>query len=83
LQVLLSVSSRKGAVMIQVLSSDETIQSVVCEALERASQAEGEAPNAVETFFPLRRAFPQATIITLSLPALLNAVHKAVQSQDE
>jgi hypothetical protein len=40
-------------------------------------------PNGPEPLADLRREFPQATIVTLSLTEILAAVQEAVQSEDE
>ena len=68
--------------MVPVLSSDDTIQDVVCAALD-ADHAEVDAHIGLEMFTTLRREFPQATIMTLSLSALLEAAHTSGQSLDE
>ena len=68
--------------MVSVVSIDETIQEVVCAAFE-AGHAEVDADTGLEMFTALRHEFPQATVVTLSLAALLEAAHTSVQSVDE
>jgi hypothetical protein len=68
--------------MVPVLSIEETIQDVVCVALE-ANHAEMDVHTGLEMFAALRDEFPQATIVTLSLAEILEAAHTAVQSLDE
>jgi hypothetical protein len=68
--------------MVPVLSSDDVIQDVVCAALD-ADHAEVGVHSGLEIFTTLRREFPAATIVTLSLAALLEAAHMSVQSLDE
>ena len=68
--------------MVSVVSIDETIQEVVCTAFE-ADHAEVDADTGLEMFTALRHEFPAATIVTLSLAALLEAAHTSVQSLDE
>jgi len=69
--------------MVQVLSIDDEIQDVVCETLEQGSHAGVEAQNGLGMFEALRREFPQATIVTISLAELLESVQESAQSQDE
>lgn len=68
--------------MVHVLNIEDVIQEVVGEALE-ADHAEGEVHDGLEMFTALRREFPQATIVTLSLSEILEAVYTSVQSTDE
>jgi hypothetical protein len=70
---------RKDEAMIPVISSDETIQDVVCTALA----ADHAVDASLEMFTALQHEFPQATIVALSLSALLEAAYTAVQSVDE
>ena len=73
----------KDEAMGPVLSIDDAIQSVVCETLERTGQADVEAQNGLGMFDELRREFPQATIVTLSLSALLDAVQGSVDTPEQ
>jgi hypothetical protein len=73
---------RKDETMVPVLSIEEAIQDVVCEVLE-ADRAEVDAHSGLGMFTALRREFPQATIVTLSLAEILEAAYTAVQSLDE
>ena len=68
--------------MVPVLSSDDTIQDVVCAALD-ADHAEVDAHIGLVCPPPRGVEFPQATIMTLSLSALLEAAHTSGQSLDE
>ena len=69
--------------MVSMLSIDDAIQNVVCEAVERAGHADVEAHNGLETFAALRREFPQATIVTLSLSELLEAVQESADHPEQ
>jgi len=69
--------------MVHVLSIDDAIQSVVCETLEQGGHAGMEAHQGLGMFNELRREFPQATIMTINLAALLEGVHESVESEDE
>jgi hypothetical protein len=60
---------RKDKVMVQVVSIEEAIQDVVCETFEEA-HADVNAQSGLGMFTALRREFPQATIVTLSLSTL-------------
>jgi hypothetical protein len=73
---------RKDETMVHVLSIEDAIQDVVCEAFE-ADKVDVDAQSGLGMFTALRGEFPQATIITLSLTALLEATHASVQSLDE
>jgi hypothetical protein len=55
----------------------------VRQALARADHAEVDTPSSLEAFTALRREFPRATIVTLSMAELLAAVHEAGQNQAE
>jgi hypothetical protein len=68
--------------MISVLSSDDVLKDVVCAALE-TDHAEVDVHTGLKMFAALRREFPQATIVTLSLADLLEAAYTSVQSLDE
>jgi hypothetical protein len=68
--------------MVHVLSIDDVVQDVVCAALA-AGHAEVEGHTGLGMFTALRREFPQATIVTLSLSEILEAAHTSVQSLDE
>jgi hypothetical protein len=54
----------------------------VSEALERTGQAEAATPGGLRLFDDLRREFPQATIMTINLATLLEALDEAVEYQD-
>jgi hypothetical protein len=69
--------------MVQALSIAAEIQRVVREALAQADHVETDTPGGPETLTALRREFPQATIVALSVAELLHAVHEAVQKQAE
>jgi hypothetical protein len=58
----------------------DAMQEVVGEALERTGQAE--TSGGLGLFDDLRREFPQATIMTINLAALLEALDEAVERQD-
>jgi hypothetical protein len=73
---------RKDAVMVQVLSRDDAMQSVVGETLAHGGHASVDAHQGLGLFTDLRREFPQATIITINLAALLNALDEAVEPED-
>ena len=68
--------------MVHVLSIDDIVQDVVCAALA-VGHVEVEEHTGLEMFTALRREFPRATIVTLSLSELLEAAHTSVQSLDE
>jgi hypothetical protein len=68
--------------MVHAVSMDDAMQEVVGEALERTGQAEAETPCGLGIFDDLRREFPQATIMTINLAALLEALDEAVECQD-
>jgi hypothetical protein len=74
---------RKDAVMVQIPSIADAIQRVVRAVLAPAEQVEAEAPSGRGLLTALRREFPQAMIVALSMTALLHAVHAAVQNQVE
>jgi len=69
--------------MVHVLNIEEVIQRILREALEQGSYAGMDASNGPEPLEDLRREFPQATIVTLSLVEILAAAQEAVQSEDE
>ena len=69
--------------MVAVLSIDEAIQHVVCEAVERAGHVDVEAHNGLGMFDELRREFPQATIVTLSLSEILEAVQESADHPEQ
>jgi hypothetical protein len=58
------------------------MQEVVGGALERAGHAEAETPGGLGIFDDLRREFPHATIMTMNLAALLEALDEAVEDHD-
>ena len=67
--------------MVHAVSMDDAMQEVVGEALARTGQAEA-TPGGLGLFDDLRREFPQATIMTINLAALLEALDEAVERQD-
>jgi hypothetical protein len=69
--------------MVPVRSIADEIQRVVRAALAPAEHVEADAPSGLGTLTALRHEFPQATIVALSMTALLNAVHASVQNQAE
>jgi hypothetical protein len=66
--------------MVHAVSMDDAMQEVVGEALERTGQAE--TPCGLGIFDDLRREFPHATIMTINLAALLEALDEADERQD-
>ena len=68
--------------MVHAVSMGDAIQEVVGEALERTGQAEAETPCGLGIFDDLRREFPHATIMTINLVELIEAVHGAVESPE-
>jgi hypothetical protein len=68
--------------MVHAVSMDDAIQEVVGEALERTGPAEAETPCGLGIFDDLRREFPHATIMTLNLAALLEALDEGGEGQD-
>ena len=66
--------------MVHAVSMGDAMQEVVSEALARTGQAE--TPGGLGLFDDLRREFPQATIMTINLAALLEALDEAVECQD-
>ena len=68
--------------MVHAVSMGDAMQEVVGEALARTGQAEAETPCGLEIFDDLRREFPDATIMTINLAALLEALDEAVERQD-
>jgi hypothetical protein len=68
--------------MVHAVRMDDTLQEVVGEAIERAGHAEAETPGGLELFDDLQREFPHATIMTMNLAALLEALDEAVEYQD-
>ena len=68
--------------MVHAVSMDDAMQEVVGEALARTGQAEAATPGGLGLFDDLRREFPQATIMTVNLAALLEALDEAVECQD-
>jgi hypothetical protein len=75
--------TRKVYTMVQVLNIEEVVQSILREALEEGSYVGMGTPNGLEPLEDLRREFPQATIVTLSLAEILTAVQEAVRSENE
>ena len=68
--------------MVHAVSMDDAIQEVVSETLEQTGQAEAETPGGLGIFADLRREFPHATIMTINLAALLEALDEAVECHD-
>jgi hypothetical protein len=68
--------------MVHAVSRDDALQEVVGEAIERAGHAEAEAPCGLDLFDDLQREFPHATIMTMNLAALLEALDEAVEDHD-
>ena len=68
--------------MVHAVSLDDALQEVVSEALERTGQAEAETPGGLGIFDDLRHEFPHATIRTINLAALLEALDEAVERQE-
>ena len=66
--------------MVHTVNMGDAMQEVVGEALERTGQAA--KPGGLGLFDDLRREFPQATIMTINLAALLEALDEAVERQD-
>ena len=66
--------------MVHAVSMGDAMQEVVGEALERTGQAE--TPGGLGLFDDLRREFPQATIMTINLAALLEALDEVGEEQD-
>ena len=66
--------------MVYTGSRGDAIQEVVGEALERTGQAE--TPGGLGLFDDLRREFPQATIMTINLAALLEVLDEAGEDHD-
>ena len=69
--------------MTVALSIEDTVCSVLHEALNRGNYGVVDTPNGFGIFNELRHDFPQAKIVTISLPALLAAAQEALQSEDE
>ena len=68
--------------MVHAVSMGDALQEIVGEALERTGQAEAETPCGLGIFDDLRREFPHATIMTINLAALLEALDEAVKRQE-
>jgi hypothetical protein len=68
--------------MVHAGSMGDAMEEVVGEALERTGQAEAETPCGLGLFDDLRREFPHATIMTINLVELIEAVHGAVESPE-
>jgi hypothetical protein len=73
---------RKDEAMVHAVSMDDAIQEVVGEALERTGHAETDTPCGLGIFDDLRREFPHATIMTINLAALLEALDEVGECQD-
>jgi hypothetical protein len=69
--------------MARVLSNEYIVRNVLQEALEQGNQTEMETPNDAELFEELRRDFPRAKIITLSISKLLAAARESDQNEEE
>ena len=68
--------------MVHAVRMGDALQEVVGEAIEWAGHAEAETPSGLEIFDDLRREFPHATIMTMNLAALLEALDAAVEDHD-
>jgi len=68
--------------MVHAVRMDDALQEVVGEAIERAGHAEAETPGGLEIFDDLQREFPHATIMTMHLAALLEALDEAIEGHD-
>ena len=68
--------------MVHAVSMGDAIQEVVGEALERTGQGEADTSGGFGLFDDLRREFPHATIMTLNLAALLEALDEGGEGQD-
>ena len=68
--------------MVHAVSRDDALQEIVSEAIERAGHAEAETPGGLELFDDLQREFPHATIMTMHLAALLEALDAAGEDHD-
>ena len=68
--------------MVHAVSMSDAIQEVVGEALERTGQVEAETPGGLGLFDDLRRECPHATIMTINLAALLEALDEAVECHE-
>jgi hypothetical protein len=68
--------------MVHAISLDDALQEVVSEAIERAGHVEAETPCGLELFDDLQRKFPHATIMTMHLAALLEALDEASEDHD-
>ena len=68
--------------MVHAGSRADAMQEVVGEALERTGQAAAETPGGLGIFDDLRREFPHATIMTINLAALLEALDEVGERQD-
>jgi hypothetical protein len=68
--------------MVHVLSMDEAIQCVVGETVAHGGHTGVDTPSGLGLFDALRREFPQATITTINLAALLDALDEAVEHED-
>ena len=68
--------------MVHAVRMGEALQAVVGEAIERAGHAEAETPGGLEIFDDLQGEFPHATIMTMNLAALLEALDEAVEDHD-
>ena len=68
--------------MVHAVSMGDAMQEVVGEALERTGQVEAETSGGLGLFDDLRRECPHATIMTINLAALLEALDEAVECQE-
>ena len=68
--------------MVHTVRMDDALQEVVSEAIERAGHAEAETPCGLKLFDDLQREFPHATIMTMNLAALLEALDEAGEDHD-
>jgi hypothetical protein len=69
--------------MAEVLSITDVVQHVVQEALRQGGPTGAGGEQSSEIIEELQQEFPQATLVTLSMAELLNAVQESADSQDE
>ena len=69
--------------MTRILGIEDTVRSVLHEALDLGSDAGVGMSDGFEIVDELRREFPEAKIVTISLSALIAAVQESIQSEVE
>jgi hypothetical protein len=69
--------------MAEVLNVTDVVQQVVQEALKQGGHTGVGGEQGGEMIEELQQEFPQATLVTLSMAELLNAVQESADSQDE